>query len=497
MDWTYTVRPGDSPWTIARRFCREKTCWPAIAASNGIAANALPRAGQRLRIPVRLLSRQTISATAAVVVGEAFVRRRNQPERRLATGDRLEIDDSVRTARGTVTVTFADPSELVVGPASEIRFDMLGAFGDGGMVDTQVRAVRGRLEPRVRPRPGGSSFRIVTPTGTAVVRGTEFRIRAEDASFAELTHGGLEFDGPAGSTTLAAGFGLVAPADHPPPAPESLLPAPAIAGAAGSPPRSIPFELGWGAVAGAQAYQVLLFRPGAEAVLVSVQRTPSNGITLAPEPGTYQVVVRAIAASGLEGLDGSATITAVAARPTVQLAADGAGARWDTVPTATGYELQQARDEAFSIGLRTFNFTEPRFDTGFPDGSSWLRVRALTPAGATDYSSPLRIDRPPPAILLEAESRSWNDAAWRLTWTAVPGARYRLQYAPDASFGDRTVEVLTELRSWSLECPFTSCSVRVRAELPAQGDYGAVAGPWSGTRSIGSAGFLRLLKPRG
>ena len=519
MDWTYTVRPGDSAWTIARRFCREKTCWPDIARHNGMAASALPRAGQRLRVPVRLLYRQPISATAAEVIGEAWVRRRGAPERRLASNDRLEINDRVRTAAGTVTVRFADRSELVLGPESEIVFDMLGAFGDGGMVDTQVRALRGRLEPRVTPRPGGSSFRIVTPTGTAVVRGTEFRIRAEDASFAELTRGALAFDAAGGSTDLAAGFGVVAAPGRAPPPPEALLPAPLVA--AGHTVRSLPLELGWAPVPGATGYRVLLFRAGTEAVLVSVHDTPATSagtpptttLSLSPEPGRYRVVVRAIAASGLEGLDGSIDITAVGARPQLQLGADDMTLNWPAIEGATGYVLELARDRAFADVVVRADLPAPTYHPELPAGRLWARVRAVTPLGNTDFSAPLALERPPAAPTLRAEARSWDRDAWRLEWTDVPGARYRLQYAPDGSFGEGRTDIVTGLRSWSLTCPHASCSVRVRAEIPVESTQStqstqptteeaspvgdAVAGPWSAPVQVGRGSFLRMLEPRG
>jgi hypothetical protein len=510
VDWTYTVRPGDSAWTIARRFCREKTCWPDIARHNGMGPTALPRAGQRLRVPVRLLARRPISATAAVVTGEAWMRRRGAAEQRLAGNDRLEIDDRVRTAAGTVTVRFADGSELVLGPQSEIVFDMLGAFGDGGMVDTQVRALRGRLEPRVAPRPGGSSFRIVTPTGTAVVRGTEFRIRAEDASFAELTRGALAFDGAGGSTDLAAGFGVVAAPGRATPPPEALLPAPVLA--AGEPTRSLPLEVRWAPVAGATGYRVLLFRSGAEAVLVSVHDTPAapagasppTTLSLAPEPGRYRVVVRAIAASGLEGLDGSSEITVVGARPQPRISADGITLDWPAIAGATGYELELARDRAFADVLLRTRLSTPTYRAEITPGRAWARVRAATALGNTDFSTPLALDHAPATPTLSADARSWDSDAWRLEWTTVPGARYRLQYAPDDRFDERRTDIVTGLRSWSLTCPHARCSVRVRAEIPVQAGTGdtsgtgdAVTSPWSAPVQVGRGGFLRMLEPRG
>ncbi len=519
------MRPGDSAWSISRRFCREKTCWPAIARHNSVAPAALPRAGQRLRIPVHLLSRQPISATAAVVTGEAWVRRRGSQERRLADNDLLQIDDRVRTAAGTVTVRFGDRSELVVGPESEILFDMLGAFGDGGMVDTQVRALRGRLEPRVTPRSGGSSFRIVTPTGTAVVRGTEFRIRAEDASFAELTRGALTFDGADSSTPLAAGFGLVAAAGRAPPPPEALLAAAVLA--TGATARSIPFEVRWLPVTGARGYRVLLFRPGAEAVLVSVHDTPTEAIRLSPIPGPYRVVVRAISASGLEGLDASTALTAIQGPPVPMPSSDGQGAAWPAIEGASDYQVELARDDTFSASILKLQVGVPSFSTELQPGRTWVRVRGVTLLGATEFSVPIVLDRAPAAPVLSTNPRSWNSDSWRLEWSTVPGARYRLQYAPDDSFGDGLREVVTELRSWSLSCPHARCSVRVRAEYPvppsaavggtgesapgdgasdnatrghrttSDGTAAVVVGPWSATGQIGGGGFLRMLEPRG
>ncbi len=138
----------------------------------------------------------------------------------------------------------------------------------------------------------------MTPTGTAVVRGSEFRVRAEDAQFVELTQVGLVF----GSTQLPSGFGLVSKANAPVLPPESLLPPTHFASS--SVPGSAPLQVARHAVPGATGYRALLFRTGATTELLSVSDALEAALDLSPPgPGRYQGLVRAVAPSGLESKD--------------------------------------------------------------------------------------------------------------------------------------------------------------------------------------------------
>ena len=232
-EWIYTVQPGDNPWSLTERLLAGIKYWPRLQSHNHIADSTHIPPGTRLRIPVGWLRRTEATATVAAVKGGAeLLRVSGTPPRTLKSGAVLRTGDIVRTGeRGNVTVEFKDGSRMLVHAGSELRMADLGAFANTDLVDTRVELVRGRAESLVRPLRGEPGrFEIRTPSAVTSVRGTGFRVSAEDAvTRTEVTKGkvGVRRDEAAPSEVgVAAGFGTVAAANAQPEPPVPLLPAP-------------------------------------------------------------------------------------------------------------------------------------------------------------------------------------------------------------------------------------------------------------------------------
>jgi len=321
VDWEYAVRPGESLWQLAHRYCGNVKGVDRLARHNGLNTPHALRAGTVLRIPVDCLIRQPVNARLLEV--DATV----SPERAGVqltprAGDEIRMGDTLTTGERFAVVEFADQSRLTVRPHSVISFLMLTAHGDIGMVDTLLRLRKGRVQHAVESGTGQRHHhRIATPVGAAAVRGTKFRVEMPDGAVATVatTEGEVDFSqASAGSTHVPAGQGLVASATSS--YTEPLLPAPAIDSVVRA---GVGASLSWREVADVTGHRVTLFKDGKP---IDESVSSVNQWDIDAPLGVYTLAVRAIAPSGLEGLDANTALEVVHAAPSGEIAtADHAG----------------------------------------------------------------------------------------------------------------------------------------------------------------------------
>ena len=196
-DWTYTVKPDDTPAAIADRLLADSRDAGQLMGYNGQARDAALEPGSTLQIPVQWLERRPRPAEAVDVRGQAW--RTTHPEgtrNLLKEGDRLNVGDGVRTARdGYARIRLADGSTLAIEPDTRLQFNRLTQYGRGAMADTRMNLEQGRIETHVEPtEENGSRFEIHTPSAVAAVRGTRFGLEArEDGTLLEVHEGEVWF----------------------------------------------------------------------------------------------------------------------------------------------------------------------------------------------------------------------------------------------------------------------------------------------------------------
>ena len=407
-DWLYTVRPGDQLWKLAQNYCGTHTRWSDLAAHNQLADPNHLRPGTRLRFPlawltsgpaavelvyvkgdVRLVRAAATSDTGAAATGaQAAEAIEGVAGAQLTTGDRL-----LTGLLSFATVRFADESRLRLGPSSEVVFDALTSYGDTGMVDTRVRIVRGGAESSVSPQVGpGAVYRIGTPLGVAAVRGTKFRTRAEEnTSFIEMTDGKVRFDSSTGDKVdVEQGEGLVASPTGA--AVEALLTAPSFVSPAPEVSGRRPLE--WQPLASAIAYVVSVVNAADPSQTVAEERTTQlmyrpSGLA----PGTYQIRVRGVASSGLEGLEAThqaKVALALGAPQNIQATRLPVGrdllVTWDPVADATAYEVS-LRSPAGDTTRYTTSAGSAEIPLGVA-GDYELEVVALAANARSEASTP-------------------------------------------------------------------------------------------------------------
>lgn len=414
VDWEYAVRPGENLWQIAHRYCGNGQGVDRLASHNGLKTPNALRAGVVLRIPVDCLIRQPVSARLLEIDATASLERAGV-QLTPSAGDEIHMGDTLTTGAAFAVVEFADQSRLTIRPNSVISFVMLTAHGESGMVDTLLRLRKGRVQHAVESGNGqGHQHRIATPVGAAAVRGTKFRVEMLDGEVATVatTEGEVGFSQvSAVPTTVPAGQGLVASVTSS--RTEPLLPAPEIGAAMRA---GVGGTLSWGEVADATGYRVTLFsqaKPVAESVV-----TTNSWFVDAPS-GVYTLTVRAVAPSGLEGLDATTALEVVPAAPAGQLAiADHAGSpvqfQWTPSRDDPGPFIVRVRSATGSI--KEYPTESSAFALALAAGTYEWQVQSSQ--GADSEWIPLALKPEAPVGL--AASRQYRDQPLLLTIETAP-----------------------------------------------------------------------------
>lgn len=480
-DWVYRVRPGDTVWDLARAHLRADVPWQRLQAHNAIADPGRLVPGSRMGFPVEWLRVRPVKARVVAIEGQATASDRGDFSDRRAVLAGMEFDAgaALRTdGDASLTLAFADGSQLRLHGDSELHLDRLSAFGATGMVDTRMRLSRGRTSSQVqRSRGPASRFIITTPGLMSSVRGTDFRVAVDEAgrSRSEVLEGRVEVSGGGRQVQLAAGRGTFSDARQRPTAPTRLLAAPDLSAWPASLER-LPARLSWPAVDGAIGYRLQASASEDFPTLLQDERIDRPEADYrARADGRVFVRVRAIDGNGLEGVDATRAIEVsaqpaapfvVAPQPGDAVAGPRPRLRWTQSPDQTlTYRVQVADAADFASplvatdGLRK---GELRVEPALAEGDYYWRIAATDATGrAGPFGDPVpfsvKAAGAGPAVGAESV-----DGALRVSWPATgePGQRYRFQASRTADFAsvevDRSVDepqvLLADLRggTWYL-----------------------------------------------
>ncbi|MFT4178532.1 MAG: FecR domain-containing protein [Thermomonas sp.] len=459
QEWRYRVRPGDTVWDLATTHMRQDVPWQKLQAHNRIADPAVLTPGSTLLFPVAWLRWQPAQAVVVAVNGAAVASRSGRFDDAIAVtpGLRLGMGAALRTpADASLSLRFADGSQLQLQGDSELHLDRLTAYGKTGMVDTRLRLPRGRATNSVRRNRGpGSHYIIETPGLMSSVRGTEFRVGTDGSrSRSEVVGGKVQVSGGGGSVLVAAGRGTATDASGKPARPVPLLPAPNITGWPARIDR-MPATLAWPAVDGAASYRLQASTHADFRVLQQDEVIAATQARLrVRDEGEVFLRLRAISADGLEGLDAThaAVIAAQPAAPFVIAPVEGGQAagprprlRWtDSDDDGLRYRVQVATDAGFAAPLAEaddLRRTEWRTPIDLPPGHYVWRVGATDASGKQGpWSDAIAFDLTAAAEGPGVEA-SKDDGTLRVRWPkAEDGMRYRFQLSRDAGFATTEID---------------------------------------------------------
>lgn len=305
-DVEYIAKNRDTMIGIARRYLVDGERFEvqrALWEYNKLKDKDRINPGQVIRIPENWLKEDANAIQLAHVEGE--VTSKGQP---LQAGAKLAPGDDFKTGKnGYVKIKLADGSTLDLKPGSDLSIEGVRKSPLAPAADAQFLLKTGRVEASVAKRnPGGARFEVRTPIAVAAVRGTQFRVTADEANRSansEVIEGEVQVNdtGNLGNVSVREGFGTRVNEGQAPLPPRALLPAPRLWTGIRLWVRR-PIRLNFTRLPGAVRYRVLVARKPDFAEVISEELLATNVITL-PElaNGPYYLKVRGIDDIGLEG----------------------------------------------------------------------------------------------------------------------------------------------------------------------------------------------------
>jgi len=500
QDWNYRVRPGDTLWDLGGLYLKADVPWQQLQQHNRIDNPYRLPPGGLLRFPVSWLRVEPAPARVLAVRGTVQLAAANgSATRALLAGERLHIGDTVQTAAdASVTLEFADASRLQLREHSRLRLDQLSRYGRTGMVDTRVRLQQGRASNRVTPARGPASRYIIdAPAATSSVRGTVFRVSAGDGTqvgATEVLEGRVQVGNPHGQRLVRPGqASRSASADAAPEAVSALLPAPRLRSDATT-LAPLPARLAWEPVAAADHYRVEVVLAATPEILLFAATTADTSLVIDYlPPGALRLLLRAVDAQGVEGLDASADFL-LSDQPPPPLTvsplhgqavnSDRPRFRWTQAPGASSSVLQIAGEPRFLQPLQqqASTGTDLRLATPLPPGQYFWRVASRDGQGHQGpfgQALPLQLTDDPvdPALQPPEAARGELTLRWQ---AGSEGQRYRVQVDRRGDFKAPLVDETLAQPQVSFKRPWRG-TLHVRVQYI---DDDGHAGPFSPAQQV-------------
>lgn len=145
-------------------------------------------------------------AVVLKVVGMAEIKTQNADWAPLAKGHRLGSGDYIRTGEGAlVSIVFTDDkSMLKIRSSSELQIE--GDREPDG-ISKRILMTLGEVWAKINPNSSKKDLKMVTPSGVAAVRGTEFYtiVQGQERTTIVTIEGTVELFNKAGSVMVSAG----------------------------------------------------------------------------------------------------------------------------------------------------------------------------------------------------------------------------------------------------------------------------------------------------
>jgi len=321
-DWVYTVRPGDTLWSISENYLLGTNYWPKLKQYNNVADTLKLKPGERIFVPVAWLKIPPQPVEVQFVSGQVHYFLPNQKQAKIVTaGKKLSLGTTIKIfSESSLSLSFADGSTMLISQNSELRLDKLTIHEGKGMVDTSVSLPRGRVETNVIPfKNEKSRFEIHTPAAVASVRGTQFRVSMNEKTatmHGEVIKGEISVENAGVTQIVPSGFGVVSVKGKPPVKPVVLLEAPQFTNFAKK-YFTNPVLFDWHKVKNAIKYRIQVASTSKFKTLhLDIQNKETKTSWQWINPGKYIIRIRGISDMELEGKNSDHEFVVLNALPT-------------------------------------------------------------------------------------------------------------------------------------------------------------------------------------
>lgn len=364
--WAYSVLKNDSFERIYQKYLNKRANITELSEYNHHPLSKKLQPAQTINIPVEMLRRIPTHAQVLLAYGDVNASGiAGGYTHQVRKDDLFVTGDSLATGKNSLAkLLFADGSKIDIQSNSSLSIQDSYQYVGKETFVTNLKLAKGRTQVSANPEHViGNTLKIQTPSAVAAVRGTQFRVAAEESvSLQETLEGRVAFSASGQEVLLTKGYGSLAEKDKAPLPPIQLPGAPDVSRL----PKLFELnsaEFNFIAQQGVVAWIGQLALDEDFTQILSEQTTQSGKLVFADlADGQYYLKLMTQDQHGLQSMDAIHVfhVKALPPEPLLELLEPLDGAviplaptdlSWTPVPTATRYLVQVARDANFTDNL--------------------------------------------------------------------------------------------------------------------------------------------------
>lgn len=450
-DWVYSVKKGDTLWSLASGYLIDASYLKKIQRLNNISDPLDLPVGSKIKIPTEWLKPISVPVYADAIEGIIELIKKTGGSSTLKKGDVLEVGDRVLTNKNSsVLLKFKDDTSVIVEENSDLEIETLIQPKDNAQSKIQLHLKKGRVETNVdSSKKYKTEFIIRTPVSMTSVRGTRYRVSAmpeDDVSHTEVLEGVVDVSNVGETQKILKDYGTVVLKGQSPMPPIKLLDPPSVTDI----PKVFgvfPAHFTLPDLDAKQKYRLQISKnEGFQSILFN--ETFLSSVIQLPElpDATYQARIRQIDQYGLEGKNAyfSIVFNTEPKAPTLLEPKSEAGFvdnkldfSWEKGKAGNTYLFQLSSTKDFSqllVNKNNISSSHVAWNKELEDGKYYWRVATIDQDGQGPFSSVRVVHKKLPAPKVVAVKMIKGELSVNFDSAPSKGLRYQFQVAKTKQF---------------------------------------------------------------
>ena len=452
------VQRGTNLIRIARQYCTNPSDWKAIAGINKLSSPYIIYADSTLQVPLSILRTKKVSAKVISIKGAPLLVTGQKKTLRLHKGDIVLPGQTIITRDDEyVHLIYPDNKHSRIGPESKMLLVYLMRLADNNL-QAEFFLDRGIMTNFIeRKLKANEHFRTITPMAITGIRGTEFRLKAEDeeTNIVETLKGRVSLSASGKEVMIAKGQGSKVKRGKPPAPPHALPPTPKLPELQNI-YRTLPVVIAAPRQKNIHSMHIRISSDAKGLNTLAEQSTPpgENFSLSSLADGSYFLFFTGTDQQGFESLPTGPAVLHIRTNPGAPIISSPKNnhkffkstvkVRWLQSDQADHYSLQLATDPNFTHLVDKQQTTKDSYTTpALKPGNYFFRVQLVTGDGFhTLFSAPIawEVMAQPKLGSLNTSSQG-EDEGITLRWPAMADtAGYMIQIATDKACTDLITE---------------------------------------------------------